>query len=111
MRGPSLVSRRLLQRGLWLWLLTRLAAIAVVLLAAAVGGGEMPDVLGPMPAAILVTVALGFVDAHRLSERVLLANLGVAPAVQGLWLAGAATLGELALPLVVPQLLLLWRAL
>lgn len=96
MRGPSLVYRHLLRRGLWLWLLVRLALVAAVLLSVAIGGGEVPDVSGPMPAAIIVAVAVGFLEARRLSERVLLANLGVTALTQATLLALGGVAGELA---------------
>ncbi len=48
-------------------------------------------------AVIAVTVMLGFVDAQRLSERVLLGNLGIATGQQALLLGFAAACGEFVL--------------
>lgn len=100
MRLPSLVTWHLMRRGLWLWLLVRLGLTAAVLLAAAIGGGEVPDLSGPMPAAILVAVAVGFVESRRLTERVLLANLGVTTARQATLLALGGVVGEVVLALI-----------
>jgi hypothetical protein len=103
MRSPSLVARHLLRRGLWLWLLVRLGLTAAVLLAAAIGGGEPPDLAGPMPVAIVFATMVGFVEARRLTERVLLANLGVSMPVQGALLALGGVAGEV-LTLVLRRL-------
>lgn len=100
MRLPSLVTWHLLRRGAWLWLLVRLGLTAAVFLAAAIGGGEVPDLSGPMPAAILVAVAVGFVEARRLTESVFLANLGVTTATQATLLALGGVVGEVALALL-----------
>lgn len=100
MRSLSLVARHLLRRGLWLWLLVRLGLSAAVLLAAAIGGGEPPDLAGPMPVAIIVSSVVGFVEARRVTERVLLANLGVTVVAQSALLAVGGVLGELAVLLV-----------
>jgi len=97
MRGPSLVVRYLFSRGLRLWTLLRLAAIAVIALASSVGGGPMPDLAGPMPAAVLLVPVLGFVEARILSERVLFANLGYSLLALGGWLAVAALFAEILL--------------
>jgi hypothetical protein len=103
MRSPSLVVRHLLRRGLCLWLLVRLGLTAAVLLAAAIGGGEPPDLAGPMPVAIVFATMVGFVEARRLTERVLLANLGVSMPVQGALLALGGVAGEV-LTLVLRRL-------
>lgn len=99
MRGPSLVSRHLLRRGLWLWLLMRLGLTAALLFSALSGGGEPPDLTGPMPAAILVAVAVRFVELRRLRERVLLANLGITTATQATLIGLGGLAGEVLLAL------------
>ncbi len=100
MPWSTLTARHLLRRGLWLWLLVRLGLTAAVLLSAAIGGGEPPDLTGPMPAAILVAVAVGFIEARRLTERVFLANLGVTTATQATLLALGGVVGEVVLALL-----------
>lgn len=97
MRVPSLPTLHLLRRGLWLWLMVRIGLVGAVLFAAMIGGGDAPDLTGPMPAAIAVAVVVGFVEARRLSERVLLANLGVSAAAHATLLALGGLAGELAL--------------
>lgn len=100
MRGPSLVSRYLLRRGLWLWLLLRLGLTAAVLLSVAIGGGEPPDLSGPMPVAVVFAAIVGFLEARRVSERVLLANLGVSAPAQATLLALGGVVGEVVLALL-----------
>jgi hypothetical protein len=100
MRGPSLVSWHLLRRGVWMWLLVRLVLVGVLLVGAVGGGGESPGLAVPMPPSILVALALGFIEARRLSERVLLANLGVSIWQQATLLAIGGALGEATLALL-----------
>lgn len=91
---PSLVHRHLLLRGARLWLLVRLTITGFIVMAQGA-----PIAIGSAAtfAVILLTVMLGFVDARRVSERVLLANLGLSVEAQVLLLGIAAGVGELLL--------------
>lgn len=97
-----LVYVHLLRRGLWLWLIVRLGWTAAVLLAAAIGGGEPPDLSGPMPVAVVFATIVGFLEARRASERVLFANLGVSAPTQATLHALGGVVGEVVLAM-------LWR--
>jgi hypothetical protein len=98
MRGPLLFERHLVWRGLRLWLLARLALLAVVMLAAALQGGPLIDTTrGSSLAIVVVTILLGTVEAWRVSERVFLANLGVSVGAQLVLLAAGAVAGEVLL--------------
>ena len=83
-----------------MWLLVRLAVVGAVLFAAAMGGSEPPSLTGAIPAAVPIAVVLGFIEARRLSERVLLANLGVRFSQQVALLVIGAACGESALALL-----------
>lgn len=94
MRGPSLVHRHLLRRGLVSWLLARLAfalALLMTMSSPLARGG-----LVGLGVIVLATV-LALVDIQRVQERVLLANLGVnVPTLLGT-LGAAALIGEITL--------------
>ena len=83
-------------RGARLWLATRAALTAAMLLA-----GTNPARLSAAAAVevILMSVVVSFVDTHHRRERALLANLGVRPIALGVLFAGPALLGEIALRL------------
>jgi hypothetical protein len=99
MKGPDLVLRHLLRRGLRCWVLVR-AGLAVAFVATmssplAAGGLVGLGVIG-----LTLTVAL--VEVQRVRERVVLANLGVSlPTLLGA-LSFAAVLGEIVLAVIVP---------
>lgn len=91
---PSLVQRHLLRRGARLWLAARLIVMGLVMWFQ----GDPIAIGSPATLAVIaVTVMLGFADAQRLSERVLLANLGLSLQRQVLLLGSAAACGEIVL--------------
>lgn len=91
---PTLVQRHLLRRGARLWLAVRLIVMGLMLWAQ----GEPIAIGGSATLAVIaVTVMLGFVDAQRLSERVLLGNLGIPIEQQALLLGSGAAFGEIVL--------------
>lgn len=94
MKGPDLVLRHLLRRGLRCWVLVRLG-LAVAFLATmnpplAAGGLVGLGVIG-------LTLTIALVEGQRVRERVVLANLGVSLSMLLVTLASAAVLGEVLL--------------
>lgn len=94
MRPDSVVIRPYLLRGLFLWIVTRVAITGVILLA---GGNAIEFSTAASVEVVILIVALGWVETLRLRERALLGNLGVSPLVLSSFFAGPALLGELAL--------------
>ena len=99
MKGPDLVLRHLLRRGLRCWVLVRLglavAFVATMNPALAAGGLVGLGVIG-----LSLTVAL--VEGQRVRERVVLANLGVSLPMLLLALGSAALVGEVVLTMIAP---------
>ncbi len=75
--------------------------LAVLLLAASLGGSSQRITLGAAPAVVAMTMLVGWLESLRLSERVFLANLGLSPLAQSMWLGLGAIAAESALALVV----------
>ena len=101
MRPNPLLVRAYVVRGAWLWLGTR-AILAIVLLFA---GGRPLD-LGGRGDLLTVALAVGlsFLETHLRGERLLLANLGVHPAMLGVLFAVPALAGEIVLGLAMAAL-------
>ena len=76
---PRPYLRRLILRGVAIWVLARIAAFLVIaVMQAMMGHSAMMDDVAVHPGAtIFVAAALVFVDFHRRKELMLLNNLGV----------------------------------
>lgn len=92
---PKRLRRTLLQRGLILWILSRLVAVGVIAVAAS-GSGGASAVLVPLWTMTMCAV-LFIVDLHRRREVLLLQNLGITK-------GGAVAIG--ALPAILLEALL-----
>jgi hypothetical protein len=97
MRSPFSFQRYLFWRGFRIAPLLRLAMVAVVLLSAAVTGSPVEFSSALAPALVALTVLVGWIESWRVSEQVLLANLGASPIAQSLWLGMGAMIAEAAL--------------
>ena len=97
MRPNPLIVQQYVVRGMLLWVGVRAIVSAVAALAGT-------DPLHLTPASILLLVggslALGVVDVLRRHERALLENLAVSRTALGVFFAGPAVLGELAIAFV-----------
>jgi hypothetical protein len=76
------IVRRLLGRGLRLWILARCLLVAAVLLGASAGPRAQPSLPIRLPpetavVAVLLSGALGFLEMIARRERILVANLGL----------------------------------
>ena len=91
-----LVARAYLLRGMVLWLLARILISMAMLLA-----NIDPFALAPRSSVIIILIAtgLGFAQAHRLREGVMLGNLGVSRPMLALGFALPAFAGELIIAL------------
>lgn len=92
MRTHWPVHRHLLLRGARLWALVRLSlGVILIFMEASPIAISMAATLWT----VVVSVGLGFIDARRMHELALLANLGLSAGHQALPLALAAVLGEI----------------
>ncbi len=86
----------LLSRGLGLWAIIRVSVVAI---SAMDGAPSLHlDVLA-IPVLIATVGMLGYLDARRRGEEVLLSNLGGSPTVFAMTIMVPAALGELAIAL------------
>ena len=97
MRPNPLIVQQYVVRGMLLWVGVRALVSAVAALA-----GTDPLHLTPASIMLLVggSLALGVVDVLRRHERALLENLAVSRTALGVFFAGPAVLGELAIAFV-----------
>jgi hypothetical protein len=101
MRGPSLIQRHLIWRGLRLAVLARLVVLAALLWSAGIGGEPFKVSSALAPAVVALTILLGWIESLRVGERVFLANLGVSQRVQSTCLAIGAIAAESSLAVLV----------
>lgn len=99
MLPQTLIARAYIARGLRMWFGTRALVTGILLL----GASDLRLSLPAMIQVVTLSIALCFVDTHRLRERALLGNLGIRPLTLATLFALPALLGELAIRAVIRQ--------
>ena len=99
----SIILRAYFARGMWLWLIVRIAVAAVPVLVGALAPAAVLRYSLSGSLALLVCCALlGVIDSRARRERALLGNLGVSDREIALMFAVPAAVGELMLAIVLP---------